>query len=1159
MASHRFDEFSFRLWNLTTGADYRLDPTHILNFEGRTVPGVDLDRLKSASFEIPNGTREADIVNFDGLQLLQVGRFGNPAYTLWGIISKVSDGYGQRGLHDNIKVLVVELEELLKSRDVYHNNGGAIEGISVINAKPDDVAKHLVRMTMLPGTCSPDVDGNSRDWNWGTFTVEADAAQCVDNITDTFFEGTVYDLIEDLAHAYDFDYQLRVTVVAGIPTFEFVTKAPYGGSDLTTLPNRVVIRDLGNLIPTARRWRDMFGRVNAMHVPGFGQVDIDAASILTWGRWEGVISGREDADLEMALAKSDAKSGYSDEFEADGLNRAVQWLEDFHAGDMVLHGNLRLDIPVAADKIKAIIFDFPNKVLRLRIEWGDREPRATDQMKGGKRKPPLDGVPLRPHWGMPVPIDEANAIGAGLGYANEDHVHRGVVQVAGVDVAQLGTGETVNLIAGTNISITADPMNPPNVTFAATGAAAASFAVPSIGFAAAAVEGVSPNVIRADATLKLIFAGDAGTAVPTGGGANTLTINTTAGHGSFAAAGNAVTFTNIWERASGGGLTWVKPVTVGDEIRQYDGTGITFRILSNGDVYGNAQALGTPFHTFDITDYDGWAHDWNVAGDLNSWFNYVGATASKIKWTGGPDGAGNYDTIYGRDIRVLDGEDPAVANIRARLDQTTGLTLNSGLDINVYSDVGMTLKASIDGATGNTYSAGYVNAVVGYRYNNTAAAGNFLRGDGTNFISNTIQASDIATVQLWTSGGGNLYPTSAPTEVQIRSGTDFAVYSDAGTTLKASIDGATGQGYFAGNVGIGQAPTAAYELTVKGDVYLPAKWKTGTGWAKFIVMESYATDSAYTTMIEAKYNYANRFNLKYGGTVFLGVYTTNVYLKTNTGVGTTTPRKALDVLATAAAQLRLTHTDDSVYTDFRTLDTGVLTIAPTGGIVQLQSGVDLEIYSDAGVTKKFDVDGATGNAGAQGYIYSGSYINATAGFRVAGAATAGQYLRGNGTNIVLSAIRAGDLPAHTHAIGFTATATGNQSTSHNHIISYTSTATGNQSTSHNHIISYTSTATGDDYTVTTRDKGRSEVRADWGAGLAPTWVYASASSDGSSPAWKQVYVQQRGHTHPYDKANTPTGNQSASHTHQYDKSNTPTGNQSASHTHQYDKSNTPTI
>lgn len=943
-----YSDWSFELINLTTGAIIgSFMPADVVDIKGTNLPGVTADRIESIDLTVRAESASATALHSNKLCMVRVVPYGLDAYASYGLVVKADTGYDERGRFDVTKVRVVGIEYLLNSREIYHWNGSAIVGIGVVATKADDLAKKLVRYCALAGTCATDADGNSRDWGWGTLAVAADAGECADALTVTIFGEKLYDCIKGLADKYGFVFELRPSISGGAVTFTFSTgliggtDRSYGNGAVTP----VIINDIGGLIPSASRWRDTSDSITAMHRPGYGAVVLNADGITDIGRWEGLSKSEDATEMAVALEQSRYKEGYESAFSATTLNGSASWLEDFFTGDYVTHGNTRLEITPVKDRVAAVTWSFPDKRLHLEIRWGDRPPTFTQKGGRGKYVPPII---MWPKYDTPTYVGQTNAEGvethAGVRTTvRATHVHRGVAQVAGADVVPT-LGVLANLIAGKNISITAGAA--PEVTVAGTGPAGASFAVPSIGFAAAAVEGVSPNVIRADATLKLIFAGDAGTAVPSGAGANTLTIKTTAGHGSFAAAGNAVTFTNIWARDSGGGLTWVKPTTVGDEIRNYDGTGISFRILSNGDVYGNAQSTGAPYHTFDVQDYDGWAHNWNLAGNLNSWFNYVGATASRIVWTHGPDGSGGYDTIYGRDLRIIDGEDPDAANIRARLDQTTGLTLNSGLDINIYSDVGVTLKVNVDGATGQVF---------------VADTGGYYIVDGNVGMYETAGFLNIVTDQATL----NLAPA---TDVHLRGGVDFKVYSDAGTTLKASIDGATGQGYFAGNVGIRQDPTAAYELTVKGDVYLPAKWKTGTGWAKSIVMESYATDSAYTTMIEAKYDYANRFNLKYGGTVFLGVYTTNVYLKTNTGVGTTTPRKALDVLATAAAQLRLTHTDDSVYTDFRTLDTGVLTIAPTGGMMTVNN-----------------------------------VVNAVTGYRVNNAGTAGQVLMGNGTNIVLTA------------------------------------------------------------------------------------------------------------------------------------------------------------
>jgi len=44
---------------------------------------------------------------------------------------------------------------------------------------------------------------------------------------------------------------------------------------------------------------------------------------------------------------------------------------------------------------------------------------------------------------------------------------------------------------------------------------------------------------------------------------------------------------------------------------------------------------------------------------------------------------------------------------------------------------------------GNAEAIGYVNSTVGYRISNAASAGNYLRGDGTNFVSSAIQVGDL--------------------------------------------------------------------------------------------------------------------------------------------------------------------------------------------------------------------------------------------------------------------------------------------------------------------------------------------------------------------------------------------------------------------------------
>ncbi len=80
------------------------------------------------------------------------------------------------------------------------------------------------------------------------------------------------------------------------------------------------------------------------------------------------------------------------------------------------------------------------------------------------------------------------------------------------------------------------------------------------------------------------------------------------------------------------------------------------------------------------------------------------------------------------------------------------LSINGGLHVGGDSDAG----------DNNLLVDGTVNAVTGYKYNGTATSGNYLRGDGTNFVSSAIQAGDVPTLNQSTTGSA-YYVTSRDT------------------------------------------------------------------------------------------------------------------------------------------------------------------------------------------------------------------------------------------------------------------------------------------------------------------------------------------------------------------------------------------------------------
>lgn len=68
---------------------------------------------------------------------------------------------------------------------------------------------------------------------------------------------------------------------------------------------------------------------------------------------------------------------------------------------------------------------------------------------------------------------------------------------------------------------------------------------------------------------------------------------------------------------------------------------------------------------------------------------------------------------------------------------------------------------------------------------------------------------------------------------------------------------------------------------------------------------------------------------------------TNLFWNDSTnklGIGTATPDRKLDILDTSVPQLRLTYTDNSIYTDLETNSSGQLLLKPTGGVVRFGLG-----------------------------------------------------------------------------------------------------------------------------------------------------------------------------------------------------------------------------
>jgi site-specific recombinase XerD len=116
--------------------------------------------------------------------------------------------------------------------------------------------------------------------------------------------------------------------------------------------------------------------------------------------------------------------------------------------------------------------------------------------------------------------------------------------------------------------------------------------------------------------------------------------------------------------------------------------------------------------------------------------------------------------------------------------------------------------------------------------------------------------------------------------------------------------------------------------------------------------------------------------------------TTPIVIQTLTGrlgVGSTTPDAKIDSLNTSGAQLRLTYSDGSVYTNFTTDNAGDLTISPTGLTTNITGDLDVSLQLFVGNADAFNVD-ASGNITTSGdAAINGGDITATGDLNISAA------------------------------------------------------------------------------------------------------------------------------------------------------------------------------
>jgi len=207
---------------------------------------------------------------------------------------------------------------------------------------------------------------------------------------------------------------------------------------------------------------------------------------------------------------------------------------------------------------------------------------------------------------------------------------------------------------------------------------------------------------------------------------------------------------------------------------------------------------------------------------------------------------------------------------------------------------------------------------------------------------NKMDLNDLYLTNLTVSGTSSLATT---TVTQLQSSGEAIFSSNAyisgnlgiGTTsFSGAALNAVGDAYFSGNVGIGTtAPQRKFVIADTSPIIGLKDTDDNEGWA------IYDASAGYLAIVE--YN-----------TTDWSSFTTPLVIKEggNVGINTTGPDRKLDILDDTNPQLRLTHTDGSVYVDQRATSTGDLVITSSLGQLLRTDDTDKNVMlgKDAGIS-----------------------------------------------------------------------------------------------------------------------------------------------------------------------------------------------------------------